>query len=746
MALAAIVAGCAKGPTSVTVSPSSVSLTEGESATLTASVLPEGASYSGIVWSSSNEGVAMVSSSGKVMAVAPGSATVTASADGVSGSASVTVTAKIFAVTGVSLNQSNLSMVVGDKATLTATVAPDNATDKSVTWRSSDPAVASVDGGSVTALAPGEATVTVTTTDGVKTASCSISVKAKYVAVESVALDYAELDIYEGSTATLKATVLPADATEPDLSWASTDERVCTVEDGVLTAIKPGTVTIRARAKSDFYKFAECRVTVKPITVESMAFAEENITMKEGETRPSGLTFTPANATLKDVRYEYSASGIARIDDDGTLTALKAGKTRILAILLSDETIQCACYVTVEQDDSLKGIALDLDQMTITVGESKTLTVAYTPEYAANKTVTWASSDPAVATVADGVVTAVALGQATVTATAQEGGWTASCLVSVEEKGDPDVYFIYERYLYKNGQKTDEYATQACSDGHNLYTSTNGKGWFQITKNGVSTRIQSGHDSYWNEGHMYANNGTVYLLGEYSSSSSDKTLVEISPSGEVRDYIIRPEGAASIVVYSQAFGPAGELYLGLVAADEYRVKSAYIAKLQGGKVTYTRVVEDINDYCEIAVTSSGDVYLKTALRTAENYNDNVVFKNGVEYMRYTGYVINPYGLVARGNHVYMAMITANSAPEDLQKVLIFKDFDTLYDITYNNSKYYFVDGLKVDSADNVYSAVVYFDSFSGSTRGHKCVVMQGDHVLFKCDDNVEYYTNFCIVE
>ncbi len=163
-------------PSSVSVSPSSVSMVEGETTILSVSVLPADAVYSGISWSSSDASVATVNN-GMVTGVKAGSATITASADGIIGTATVTVNAKIIAVTGVSLDKTELELTEGDEAQLKASVAPDNATDKSVTWKSSDEKIATLSSdGKITAVAPGEATITVKTEDGNKTATCVVTV------------------------------------------------------------------------------------------------------------------------------------------------------------------------------------------------------------------------------------------------------------------------------------------------------------------------------------------------------------------------------------------------------------------------------------------------------------------------------------------------------------------------------------------------------------------------------------------
>ena len=159
--------------TEVTLNQTTLSLTVGGTANLSATVSPSNATNKTVSWSSSNESVATVSG-GKVTAVAEGSATITAKAGGKSATCAVTVAAKDVPVTGISLSPTTLSIEAGKTATLTATVSPSNATNATVTWTSSKESVATVSGGKVTAVAEGTATITATA--GGKSATCAVTV------------------------------------------------------------------------------------------------------------------------------------------------------------------------------------------------------------------------------------------------------------------------------------------------------------------------------------------------------------------------------------------------------------------------------------------------------------------------------------------------------------------------------------------------------------------------------------------
>ena len=170
-----------------------------------------------------------------------------------------------YKVTGVSLSSDTLTLDVGGTATLTATVLPDNATNKRVTWTSSDETVATVTDGLVTALKEGTATITVTTEDGSKTATCVVTVTAATVPVTGVTLSQTQASLYYNrtpNTLTLTATVAPDNATNQAVTWTSSDSTVAAVDqNGVVTALARGTAVITATT-ADGGKTASCTVTV----------------------------------------------------------------------------------------------------------------------------------------------------------------------------------------------------------------------------------------------------------------------------------------------------------------------------------------------------------------------------------------------------------------------------------------------------------------------------------------------------
>ena len=423
------------------VTPSRIEIIEGESAALSARVSPEAASDRVVSWSSSDRSVVTVDKTGTVQGLKPGTATVTATAEGKSGTCAVTVKAKAVNVTEVTLDRTELTLTEGETETLTATVKPDNADNKKVTWSSDKTEIATVDGvGRVTAVKAGEAVVTVTTEDGGKTATCKVTVKAKTVSVTEVTLDKTELTLTEGETETLTATVKPDNADNRKVTWSSDKTEVATVDGaGKVTAVKAGEAVITV-ATEDGGKTATCKVTVKAktVSVTEVTLDKTELTLTEGETETLTATVKPDNADNRKVAWSSDKTEITTVDGAGRVTAVKAGEA-VITVATEDGGKTATCKVTVKAKTvSVTEVTLDKTELTLTEGETETLTATVRPDNADNKKVKWSSDKTDVATVdGAGKVTAVKPGEAVVTVTTEDGGKTASCKVTVKAKTVP---------------------------------------------------------------------------------------------------------------------------------------------------------------------------------------------------------------------------------------------------------------------------------------------------------------------
>lgn len=271
------------------------------------------------------------------------------------GEAEVNITKKI-SVTGVSLNKSSTNIVAGKTETLTAAVSPANATNKSVTWTSSNTNIATVSStGVVTAKSAGTATITVKTADGGKTATCKVTVNPATISVTGVSLNKSSTSIVAGKTETLTATVSPTNATNKSVTWTSSNTSIATVSStGVVTAKSAGTATIKVKT-ADGGKTATCKVTVNPATVAVTGvsinssngwsvYGTKDLTI--GKTEVLTAVITPSNATNKSVTWSSSNTNVATISNTGLVTA-KAEGTATITVRTEDGSKSATCTITV---------------------------------------------------------------------------------------------------------------------------------------------------------------------------------------------------------------------------------------------------------------------------------------------------------------------------------------------------------------------------------------------------------------
>ncbi len=268
-------------------------------------------------------------------------------------------------VTGIELNNSTVSVEEGSTVTLLETVKPSTATNKNVTWSSANEDVATVNGGVVTAKKKGTTTITVTTEDGGKTASCEVTVnekKQEIIAVQSISLDKQEISLGVGKTGRLVEKIIPSTATNKNVTWSSANEDVATVNGGVVTAKKKGTTTITVTTE-DGGKIASCKINVTKeetiVHVEKIELNKTQKTVQVGDTTNLIVSFTPSNASNKNIKWESSDTSVATITEAGVITAVKEGKTIIKAIS-EDGDKQATCELTVTKktntdDDIYKG-------------------------------------------------------------------------------------------------------------------------------------------------------------------------------------------------------------------------------------------------------------------------------------------------------------------------------------------------------------------------------------------------------
>ena len=417
-------------------------IVEGATDTLVATISPANAENKNVTWTTSDEKVATVAADGTISALSAGTATITVKTEdgGFTATCAVTVIKKTVAVTGISLDKTEAVLVEADTLKLTATIAPADADNKNVAWTSSDEKVATVTvDGTITAVSAGTATITVKTEDGGFTATCTVTVSKKKIPVTGVSLDKTEAALSQGDTLKLTATITPADADNKNVIWTSSDEKVATVTaDGVITAVSAGTVTITVKTEDGNFT-ASCTVTVvpDPIPVTGVTLNKQVLYLVEWSSATLKATVTPDDADDKSLIWTSSNSYIAKVDENGKVTAYSPG-TATITVTTADGNYTATCTVYVYSSTvSVSSVSLDKSQATVNQGSSLQLTATINPSDATNKDVTWTSSNPTVATVdTNGKVTALAPGTTTITVTTTDGGYKATAVISVKQKDE----------------------------------------------------------------------------------------------------------------------------------------------------------------------------------------------------------------------------------------------------------------------------------------------------------------------
>ncbi len=419
-----------------------IELEVGETRHLGATVEPPTAKNKNVLWSTSNAKIVSVDVNGKITAVDEGTATikVTTEEGRFTDVCEVTVLEEDIIkpdlntqVTGIVISKTTTTLSKGQTEQLDAFVLPATALFQSVSWKSSNTDIVTVDQkGKIKAISSGIAVITVTSDDGGYTASCVVTVDK--VDVTDVTLNKTTLKMDKGEKETLIANVRPNDATNKEVVWSTSNSLVATVENGVVTAKGAGIATISAKTK-DGGHIAICTVQVNPTRVTGIELNREDVVVYVDNTVKVTAIVYPANADNKDVIWESSNEDIFIVDDFGNITGVSKGTAK-LSVRTVDGNFRANCDVKVlEEERNVESVSLNRSKISIKEGESELLIATIQPENATNKNVTWTSSNIDVAEVDNyGRVLAKKEGLSVITVKTQDGYKTAKCEVTVTKK------------------------------------------------------------------------------------------------------------------------------------------------------------------------------------------------------------------------------------------------------------------------------------------------------------------------
>ena len=443
-------------------------LNEGESTVLTAAVLPEEAADRLVHWDAGGSDIVELTPFGEdnlkctVRALQEGMAMVNASAGTKKAFCAVNTYPAIVAVESIALSQNSATVTEGKTLTLTATVKPDNATNKTVTWAASPDSVVGITtsgehGETCTVLVKGVGSAVVTASAQGHTATCTITAAAKPVEVSSIKLDSTALSLTEGDTARLTATVLPDNATDKTVTWTTDAPAVATVANGVVTAKGAGAAIITAAAGS---KTARCvtNVAAKKVyytvayKLTHMNSSNTTVVVEQGQSFYALLT-VESGYQMSSVSCTMGGADVAVTNNTVNLAAV----TGNIIITATAEAIR------------VQSVTLSQTSLALTAGDTATLTATVTPDNALNKAVSWTTTSSNVATVSGGTVTARAAGSAIIRATAD--GVSADCSLTVYKKTNITWLRIFAYYsTNSNGEIEDSlesYGTISKSPGPN---------------------------------------------------------------------------------------------------------------------------------------------------------------------------------------------------------------------------------------------------------------------------------------
>ena len=336
---------------SISISPDNTSIYVGDIIYLKAILTPSNTTEKKITWTTSDNNIASVDSNGKVTGKKEGSVVINAkTSNGKTNKSIIIVRKKTIDVTSIRITNPDVTLNKSSSIKLNYEILPSNATNKSVTWSSSNTSVATVDSsGKVTGKNEGVSTISIKSSNN-KTYSIKVNVVVPKVKVTSVSLNKTSASIYINGTEKLTETISPTNATNKSVTWTSSNSSIVSVDsNGNIKGIKEGTATITVKT-NDENKIATCNVTVKAndAKVSGVSLNKTSTVLDVSDTESLVATISPSNASNKSVTWSSSNTNIVSVDSNGKITAKKTG-TATITVKTNDGNKTATCKVTVTE-------------------------------------------------------------------------------------------------------------------------------------------------------------------------------------------------------------------------------------------------------------------------------------------------------------------------------------------------------------------------------------------------------------
>ena len=351
------------------------------------------------------------------------------------------------------LNVNEIGIKKGRGYQLISTVLPENASNKQIKYESSDPKIASVNevSGYIKALKVGTATIKAKTMINDRETECLVTVEDDGVTVQSISLNNKNISLAVGYTYGLSYRITPSNATELGAKFYSSDTSVATVDSkGLVRGVREGTAIITVSANNNtitdtayvtVYKKGTVTTTTEGETVKtnnypkSISLSSQSLNLAMGTNSQLQPTITPSNS-VATLTWKSSNPSVATVNENGLVTAVGVGKAEIVVSTINNHTAICTVNVG-NYSVGVKKINITTNYAYLNVGGTYPLFVEFTPSDATNRTITWSSSNPSVASVSSsGVVKGLASGSAIITAKSKDGGKTATTTIEVGGGGN----------------------------------------------------------------------------------------------------------------------------------------------------------------------------------------------------------------------------------------------------------------------------------------------------------------------